>query len=173
MEISSALAAPLATARDPSGGVLPEGRQPAGLQPASLSNLHSRRSWQRGLPNPWRSLSDAGVEKRRRSECCRLQPFFLQRRLVGLKPLVARLSVTTEACRNVLVHQVESNLYERQGRALSNFSRTLPAPQCYVGESRPAYRSEPPAAKKGKIRRLHRLRRLRRFRLGVWQHLVR
>jgi len=28
--------------------------------------------------------------------------------------------------RNVLVHQIESGLYERQGRALTNFERTLP-----------------------------------------------
>lgn len=31
--------------------------------------------------------------------------------------------------RNVLVHQIESGLYKRQGRAVSNFDRTLPAPQ--------------------------------------------
>jgi len=31
--------------------------------------------------------------------------------------------------RSVLVHQVESLLYERQGKALSNFSNTLPKPQ--------------------------------------------
>jgi predicted nuclease of restriction endonuclease-like (RecB) superfamily len=31
--------------------------------------------------------------------------------------------------RNVLVHQIESKLYERQGRALTNFDRSLPAPQ--------------------------------------------
>ena len=31
--------------------------------------------------------------------------------------------------RNVLVHQIESGIYERQGRALVNFDRTLPAPQ--------------------------------------------
>jgi predicted nuclease of restriction endonuclease-like (RecB) superfamily len=31
--------------------------------------------------------------------------------------------------RAVLVHQIESGLYERQGRALTNFERTLPAPQ--------------------------------------------
>jgi predicted nuclease of restriction endonuclease-like (RecB) superfamily len=31
--------------------------------------------------------------------------------------------------RNVLVHQIEGGLYERQGRALTNFERTLPAPQ--------------------------------------------
>jgi len=31
--------------------------------------------------------------------------------------------------RNVLVHQIESGLYERQGQALTNFDRTLPAPQ--------------------------------------------
>ncbi len=31
--------------------------------------------------------------------------------------------------RNVLVHQVESGLYHRQGKALTNFARTLPAPQ--------------------------------------------
>lgn len=31
--------------------------------------------------------------------------------------------------RAVLVHQIESGLYERQGKALTNFDRTLPAPQ--------------------------------------------
>ena len=31
--------------------------------------------------------------------------------------------------RNVLVHQIESNLYNRQGKAVTNFERTLPAPQ--------------------------------------------
>jgi predicted nuclease of restriction endonuclease-like (RecB) superfamily len=31
--------------------------------------------------------------------------------------------------RNVLVHQIESGLYRRQGRAVTNFERTLPAPQ--------------------------------------------
>jgi len=31
--------------------------------------------------------------------------------------------------RNVLVHQIETNLYHRQGKALTNFKRTLPAPQ--------------------------------------------
>lgn len=29
--------------------------------------------------------------------------------------------------RNILVHQIESRLYERQGQALTNFARTLPA----------------------------------------------
>ncbi len=31
--------------------------------------------------------------------------------------------------RNVLVHQIEGGLYARQGKALTNFSRTLPQPQ--------------------------------------------
>lgn len=31
--------------------------------------------------------------------------------------------------RNVLVHQIESGLYGRQGKAVANFDRTLPAPQ--------------------------------------------
>jgi len=31
--------------------------------------------------------------------------------------------------RNVLVHQIESGLFRRQGKALTNFDRTLPAPQ--------------------------------------------
>jgi predicted nuclease of restriction endonuclease-like (RecB) superfamily len=30
--------------------------------------------------------------------------------------------------RNVLVHQIESGLYQRQGQAVTNFARTLPAP---------------------------------------------
>jgi predicted nuclease of restriction endonuclease-like (RecB) superfamily len=41
----------------------------------------------------------------------------------------ARHTVENGWSRNVLVHQIESGLYKRQGKALSNFSRTLPAPQ--------------------------------------------
>jgi len=37
--------------------------------------------------------------------------------------------------RNVLVHQIESNLYERQGKAITNFERTLPAPQSDLARS--------------------------------------
>ena len=33
-----------------------------------------------------------------------------------------------------LVHQIESNLYERQGNALTNFSRTLPAAQSELAQ---------------------------------------
>ena len=35
---------------------------------------------------------------------------------------------------NVLVHQIESSLYDRQGRALTNFDRTLPAPQSELAQ---------------------------------------
>ncbi len=31
--------------------------------------------------------------------------------------------------RNVLIHQIESNLYQREGKAISNFANTLPSPQ--------------------------------------------
>ncbi len=31
--------------------------------------------------------------------------------------------------RNVLVHHIDSNLYEREGKAITNFAATLPAPQ--------------------------------------------
>jgi predicted nuclease of restriction endonuclease-like (RecB) superfamily len=31
--------------------------------------------------------------------------------------------------RDVMVHQIESGLYRRQGKAVTNFERTLPAPQ--------------------------------------------
>jgi predicted nuclease of restriction endonuclease-like (RecB) superfamily len=36
--------------------------------------------------------------------------------------------------RNLLVHQVESGLYRRQGRAVTNFERTLPAPQSELAQ---------------------------------------
>jgi len=41
----------------------------------------------------------------------------------------ARQAIEHGWSRNVLVHQIESGLYERQGRALTNFDRTLPAPR--------------------------------------------
>ncbi|WP_321414957.1 DUF1016 N-terminal domain-containing protein [uncultured Desulfobacter sp.] len=31
--------------------------------------------------------------------------------------------------RNVLAHQIESELYQREGKAVTNFVKTLPAPQ--------------------------------------------
>ena len=40
-----------------------------------------------------------------------------------------RQTISNGWSRNVLVHQIESGLYQRQGRALVNFDRTLPAPQ--------------------------------------------
>lgn len=36
--------------------------------------------------------------------------------------------------RNVLVHQIESGLYKRQGQALTNFSRSLPSPQSELAQ---------------------------------------
>jgi predicted nuclease of restriction endonuclease-like (RecB) superfamily len=36
--------------------------------------------------------------------------------------------------RNILVHQIESGLYHRQGKAISNFDRTLPKPQSELAE---------------------------------------
>jgi predicted nuclease of restriction endonuclease-like (RecB) superfamily len=36
--------------------------------------------------------------------------------------------------RNVLTAQIDSNLYHRQGKALTNFSRTLPAPQSELAQ---------------------------------------
>ena len=40
-----------------------------------------------------------------------------------------RQTVENGWSRNVLVHQIDSGLYKRQGKALTNFKRTLPAPQ--------------------------------------------
>lgn len=41
----------------------------------------------------------------------------------------ARKAIAHGWSRNVLVHQIETDLYRRQGKALTNFARTLPAPQ--------------------------------------------
>jgi len=41
----------------------------------------------------------------------------------------ARATVEHGWSRNVLVHQIETKLHERQGKAITNFERTLPAPQ--------------------------------------------
>jgi predicted nuclease of restriction endonuclease-like (RecB) superfamily len=46
----------------------------------------------------------------------------------------ARQAIEHGWSRNVLVHQIESNLYERQGKALTNFSRTLPAVQSELAQ---------------------------------------
>lgn len=36
--------------------------------------------------------------------------------------------------RNVMVHQIESGLYQRQGKSQTNFTRTLPAPQSELAQ---------------------------------------
>ncbi|WP_218185256.1 DUF1016 N-terminal domain-containing protein [Methanogenium cariaci] len=40
-----------------------------------------------------------------------------------------RRTIENNWSRNVLTHQIESNLYARNGKEISNFSSTLPAPQ--------------------------------------------
>src|SRR5207249_7523104 len=46
----------------------------------------------------------------------------------------ARQAIASGWSRNVLVHQIESNLLGRQGRALTNFQRTLPVPQSELAQ---------------------------------------
>jgi predicted nuclease of restriction endonuclease-like (RecB) superfamily len=46
----------------------------------------------------------------------------------------ARQTIEHGWSRNVLAAQVESSLYHRQGRAVSNFTRTLPAPQSELAQ---------------------------------------
>src|SRR6266446_6271054 len=36
--------------------------------------------------------------------------------------------------RNILIHQIESNLFHRKGKAMTNFDRTLPAPQSELAQ---------------------------------------
>ncbi len=46
----------------------------------------------------------------------------------------ARQAIQHGWSRNVLVHQIESGLYRRQGKALTNFDRTLPTPQSELAQ---------------------------------------
>ena len=45
-----------------------------------------------------------------------------------------RATIQNGWSRNVLIHQIESGLYKRQGKALTNFTRTLPAPQSELAQ---------------------------------------
>lgn len=45
-----------------------------------------------------------------------------------------RQAVQSGWSRNVLVHQIEGKLYDRQGHALTNFVRTLPSPQSELAQ---------------------------------------
>jgi predicted nuclease of restriction endonuclease-like (RecB) superfamily len=45
-----------------------------------------------------------------------------------------RATIQNGWSRNVLIHQIESGLYRRQGKALTNFTRTLPAPQSELAQ---------------------------------------
>jgi predicted nuclease of restriction endonuclease-like (RecB) superfamily len=46
----------------------------------------------------------------------------------------ARQAIENGWSRNVLIHQIESALHKRQGKALTNFTRTLPAPQSELAQ---------------------------------------
>jgi predicted nuclease of restriction endonuclease-like (RecB) superfamily len=46
----------------------------------------------------------------------------------------SQLTIQNGWSRNVLVHQIESDLFHRQGRAITNFERTLPAPQSELAQ---------------------------------------
>jgi len=46
----------------------------------------------------------------------------------------ARQAIANGWSRNVLIHQLASGVYARQGRALTNFARTLPAPQSELAQ---------------------------------------
>lgn len=46
----------------------------------------------------------------------------------------AQQAVQNGWSRNVLIHQIESGLFDRQGRSLTNFDRTLPAPQSELAQ---------------------------------------
>jgi predicted nuclease of restriction endonuclease-like (RecB) superfamily len=45
-----------------------------------------------------------------------------------------RQAVESGWTRNVLVHQIEGDLHRRQGGAVTNFQRTLPAPQSELAQ---------------------------------------
>ncbi|MFZ0962057.1 MAG: PDDEXK nuclease domain-containing protein [Terriglobia bacterium] len=45
-----------------------------------------------------------------------------------------RATIQNGWSRNILVHQIESSLYSRQGKAPTNFTRTLPAPQSELAQ---------------------------------------
>src|SRR5258708_14184000 len=46
----------------------------------------------------------------------------------------ARATVQHGWSRNILVHQIESALHQRQGRAVTNFDRALPSPQSELAQ---------------------------------------
>lgn len=46
----------------------------------------------------------------------------------------AQKSIEHGWSRNMMVHHIESHLYKREGKALTNFSRTLPAPQSELAQ---------------------------------------
>jgi predicted nuclease of restriction endonuclease-like (RecB) superfamily len=46
----------------------------------------------------------------------------------------ARQAIEYGWSRNVLVHQIESGLFHRQGKAITNFERTLPSPQSELAQ---------------------------------------
>ena len=47
---------------------------------------------------------------------------------------IPALTIQNGWSRAVLVHQIESGLFQRQGKALTNFDRTLPAPQSELAQ---------------------------------------
>jgi predicted nuclease of restriction endonuclease-like (RecB) superfamily len=59
--------------------------------------------------------------------------------LAKLKNLAERIwyaqqTIENGWSRNILIHQIESNLFHRKGKAITNFDRTLPAPQSELAQ---------------------------------------
>jgi predicted nuclease of restriction endonuclease-like (RecB) superfamily len=52
----------------------------------------------------------------------------------GQREWYIRQTVENGWSRNVLVLQIESGLYQRQGKAVTNFAQTLPAPQSHLAQ---------------------------------------
>ena len=90
----------------------------------SVRNLRSMRAFAKGYP-------DSAIVKQVVSQI----PWGHNLRLIQtVKEPEARLWYAQQTIehgwsRAVLVHQIESNLYERQGKAVTNFDQALPTPQ--------------------------------------------
>ena len=52
----------------------------------------------------------------------------------SIREWYARATIKNGWSRNVLVHQIESGLHQRTGNSISNFERTLPAPQSELAQ---------------------------------------
>ena len=96
-----------------------------GIQGFSSRNLYRMRAFYRAYPNE----SEFVTQPASQIPWFHNVEIFQKIKDAETRLWYAQQTIEHGWSRNVLVHQIESRLYERQGKAITNFERALPSPQ--------------------------------------------